>query len=172
MKRKIELFAFVFIFLGLSYFAKAGTEPKWKASFTSEINWMKVTDVGTLVASTDDGIYGVNPGDGTIVWKNEELKKLNVEAYEPLSETPFIIITPGAKEKKGHAVVNPVAINKDYVLIINSLDGTVSCDTRKLGMSYLTGQFSLPELNAVIFVGKGSKARDKKNVTVFLRFFY
>lgn len=168
MKWKIKWVAIAFIFFGLGLIAKAGTDPHWKATFTKDINWMKVTDVGTLVVSTDDGIYGLNPEDGTIRWKNEELKKLIVDTYEPLSETPFIIITPGAKEKKGLAAAASAAFNKGYVLIINSLDGTVSCDTRKLGMSNLTGQFSLPELNAIIFVGiKGLKAKDKKSYTIF-----
>jgi hypothetical protein len=174
MKSKISFIAALCILLGLSSISRAGSDPKWKATFTKDVKWMKVSEVGTLVVATEDGLYGVNQDDGAIIWKNEDLKKLIEEAYEPLPETPFIIITPGAqaKDKKGFAAAFAnMGINKGYVVIINALDGTISCDTRKLGMSNLTGQYHLPELNGVIFAGvKGLKGKDKKNCTILYDF--
>jgi hypothetical protein len=169
IKKGITLLAIALIFSGWFNAVKAGSDPNWKANFTKEINWMKVTDAGVLVVSTDDGIYGIKPEDGTVIWKNEELKKLIVETYEPLSGTPFIIISPGAepaKPKTGFGALTSAGISKGYVLIINSYDGTISCDTRKLGMTNLTGQYSLPDLNAVIFVGIKGVKKDKKSYTI------
>ncbi len=170
--KKLILHALVlFTLLGFSTILNAQSNPKWKANFTKEIDWMKVTDVGTLVVCTEDGLYGINPDDGTVIWKNETLKKLIIEAYEPLAGTPFIIITPGAKPekpKKGLGAITGGGFNKGYVVIINSLDGVVASDTRDLGMSNLLGQYSLPELNAIIFTGiKGTKMIDKRSNTIF-----
>lgn len=173
MNFKIRLLFVAFLLSGFMSIVQAGTDPKWKANFTKEINWMKVTDVGTLVVSTDDGIYGINPEDGLVIWKNEELKKLIVETYEPLEGTPFIIITPEAKPVKGNKLPGALTNvgSKGYVIIINSLDGTIACDTRTLGMSNLTAQYNLPELNSIIFVGiKGIKNKDKKSCTIYYDF--
>lgn len=176
MKSKIVLLMILLAFVGLSNVSNAGTDPKWKANFTKEISWIKVTDVGVPVLATEDGLYGINSEDGSILWKNEDLKKLIVETYEPLAGTPFIIINPGAqpvKAKTGFAAMASIgsAFNKGYVVIINALDGTVACDTRTFGMSNLMGQHSLPELNAIIYLGvKGEKLRDRKSFTIFYDF--
>jgi outer membrane protein assembly factor BamB len=164
--RKITLLcAFCIIAIFAAY---AGTEPKWKATFGKELNWMKVTDVGTLVVATDDGLYGINSEDGSIVWKNEALKKLVVEAYEPLPETPFIIITPEAKPAKQSAFAGIMgSFNKGSVVIINAQDGKVACDTKALGMDRLSAQYSLPDLNAIIFQGSSNKG---KQLTLFYDF--
>jgi len=173
MKKRIFQAVMLLTLFGFSNVSNAENNPKWKTKFTKEIEWMKVTDAGTFVVSTEDGLYGINPEDGTVIWKNEELKKLIVETYEPLAGTPFIIITPGAqpaKPKKGLAAF-AINLSKGYVVIINSLDGVVACDTRTLGMSNLLAEYSLPELNAIIFSGiKGIKMMDKRSCTIFYDF--
>lgn len=156
MKAKIiTLVLTTLVLFGLSGKSIAGNEAKWKASFTKEIKWMKVTDVGTVVVCTEDGLYGVNQKDGTIIWKDETLKKMVVEAYDPVPGTPYIMISPEALPAEKAATT--VKFNKGYVIIMNALDGVVSCNTKTMGMRKLLNIINLKELNAVIFVGMGEK---------------
>ena len=47
----------------------------WQAKFDREINWFNLTSLGTVVVSTDDALYGIEPISGKINWKNESFKK-------------------------------------------------------------------------------------------------
>ena len=72
--------------------AQPKTTKAWSAKFGSPINWQRVHSLGYLVVSTNDGLYGVNPNDGKILWENKSFAAVNSSNYQEISGTEFITI--------------------------------------------------------------------------------
>jgi outer membrane protein assembly factor BamB len=64
----------------------------WSAKFKSPVNWQRVHSLGYLIASTNDGLYGVNPSDGKIIWENKAFPSLNPETFQEVAGTEFATI--------------------------------------------------------------------------------
>lgn len=162
MNKKIVTLLTAFCLLSVSAIF-AAAEPLWTHDFGKKVNWVKVSETGTLIVGAADGLYGVKGETGEILWTNNKLKDLIVETYEAMPNTPYIIITPEAKPKKAKTGFGALAGSfsgigaKPSVVIINSLDGAIVCDTKELGLKQITAQYSLPKLNAVVFEGIGAK---------------
>ncbi len=61
--------------LGLSlsiFFIVTGSlraqSPTWEANLGGTINWQRLTPFGILIVSTSEGIKGVDPENGTVLW--------------------------------------------------------------------------------------------------------
>jgi outer membrane protein assembly factor BamB len=72
--------------------AQPKTAPSWSAKFKTSINWQRVHSLGYLIVSTNDGLYGVNPNDGKIIWENKGFAALNPEYYQEVEGTEFLTI--------------------------------------------------------------------------------
>lgn len=72
--------------------AQPKTAPSWSAKFKTPINWQRVHSLGYLIVSTNDGLYGVNPDDGKIIWENKGFAALNPEYYQEVEGTEFLTI--------------------------------------------------------------------------------
>jgi hypothetical protein len=73
--------------------AQSKLAPAWSAKFKSPINWQRVHSLGYIIVSTKDGLYGVNPGDGKILWENKNFPAINPENYQEVPGTEFITIS-------------------------------------------------------------------------------
>jgi hypothetical protein len=82
-------------------FSQPKTAPAWSAKFKSAINWQRVHSLGYLVVSTNDGLYGVNPADGKILWENKTYPALDPAMMQEVEGTEFLAISykadPNAK---------------------------------------------------------------------------
>ena len=65
----------------------------WTHTFNKDIWWHKVTDLGTLLVGTEDGIYSFNPETGQIAWQREDLKKTPEFNVEEIKGTPFLLVS-------------------------------------------------------------------------------
>lgn len=73
--------------------AQPKTAPAWSAKFKSAINWQRVHSLGYLIVSTNDGLYGVNPGDGKILWENKNYPALSPDRFQEVEGTEFVAIS-------------------------------------------------------------------------------
>ena len=112
----------------------------WRATFDREINWFNLTSLGTVIVSTDDALYGIEPKSGKINWKNEQFKKLSKANYTGLKGSPFIAIFEGG-------------VFSMRQTIIDVTDGRVVCNTKDLGLKYANKRLSVPNLGSVLFGG-------------------
>jgi outer membrane protein assembly factor BamB len=64
----------------------------WSAKFKSPVNWQRIHSLGYLIVSTKDGLYGVNPNDGKILWENKNFPALNPNQFEEVQGTEFVAI--------------------------------------------------------------------------------
>ncbi|MBT1696325.1 PQQ-binding-like beta-propeller repeat protein [Fulvivirgaceae bacterium PWU4] len=77
----------------VAVFAQPKTAPAWSAKFKSPINWQRVHSLGYLIVSTNDGLYGVNPGDGKILWENKNYPALSADRFQEVDGTEFVSIS-------------------------------------------------------------------------------
>lgn len=125
----------------------------WQAKFDREINWFNLTSLGTVVVSTDDALYGIEPLTGKINWKNEGLKKLSKTNYKGLKGSPFIAIFEGGMFSMRQT-------------IIDVTDGRIVCNTKDLGMKYANKRLSIPNMGAVLFGGMDGNGQALMLVTL------
>ena len=130
----------------LSIGATAQNKSDWTKNFPSKINWYKITDAGVLVVATKDGLYGVNPGDGKEIWKNDDIENIDESNYDPIEGTPYIVMA-----KRG--------IFKSSNKIVDVVTGKQIANTRDLGLSSLMKRIYLMKSNAVLFYGIGSTGK-------------
>lgn len=74
-------------------YSQPKTAPAWSAKFKTPINWQRVHSLGYLIVSTSDGLYGVNPGDGKILWENKNFPAINQDNFQEVQGTEFITIS-------------------------------------------------------------------------------
>ncbi|MBB6003351.1 PQQ-binding-like beta-propeller repeat protein [Arcicella rosea] len=127
--------------------AKAETPSFWKTSFPRGINWQRMTDVGILVVSTDDALYGLNPENGQKLWQHEFLKKLKEERYDPIENSPLVALI----DKRG-------LMSMDHV-ILDVVSGKILCNTGEMGFRTVEMRTELPPLGGVLFLGLNKTGR-------------
>ncbi len=122
-------------------FVKKETPAFWKTSFPRGINWQRMTDVGILVVSTDDALYGLNPENGQKLWQHDFLKKMKEERYDPIENTPLVALI----DKRG-------LMSLDHV-ILDVVSGKILCNTGEMGFRTVEMRAELPPLGGILFLG-------------------
>jgi outer membrane protein assembly factor BamB len=93
MKKIIGLLLLAVYVNAASVTAQPKTAPAWSAKFKSAINWQRVHSLGYLIVSTNDGLYGVNPSDGKIIWENKNYPALSPDRFQEVEGTEFVTIS-------------------------------------------------------------------------------
>ncbi len=123
-------------------FAQKSTD--WTKNFPSKINWYKISDVGTLVVATKDGLYGINPQDGSEAWKNDDIENIQESNYDPIEGTPY-------------AALSKSGLIKSVNNIVDLVTGKVIVNTRDLGIRTVSKRIYLMKSNRFLFYGGGDK---------------
>jgi len=82
--------------LGLAV-ALAGVGPAqagkllWSKKLDQEVNWHRVTHLGTLLVGTDDRLSCLDPETGEPLWVRDDLKKLATWNVEEIPGTPLLL---------------------------------------------------------------------------------
>ncbi|HEY0655000.1 MAG TPA: PQQ-binding-like beta-propeller repeat protein [Chryseosolibacter sp.] len=93
MKASIKILVAVFLMITTLSFAQTKKAPAWSAKFKSAVNWQRVHSLGYLIVSTNDGLYGVNPTDGKILWENKSYPALSPDNFREVDGTEFATIS-------------------------------------------------------------------------------
>lgn len=118
------------------------TAPSWSAKFKTAINWQRVHALGYLVVSTQDGLYGVNPDDGKILWENKAFAALNPEFYQEVEGTEFLTLAYQSEQ--------PSTIPMQA--IVHVVTGKVLFDSQKEQIGVLS-RHVLPESGRLLVIG-------------------
>jgi outer membrane protein assembly factor BamB len=109
----------------LSLSAHSQTAPDWTidvGGFISQVNFIKQSDVGTLVVSTSTKLVGIDPRTKAKSWETSEVKDIKDDEFRVISGTQYIITE---FQKTGSLSKNKtVAIFDSYTgkMVYNSRD--------------------------------------------------
>jgi outer membrane protein assembly factor BamB len=126
--------------------AQTKAAPAWSAKFKSAINWQRVHALGYIIVSTNDGLYGVNPSDGKIIWENINFKALDPSSYEEVAGTEFIAIA--------YKLDNTSTIPMQAIMEV--VNGKVLFDSRKESIGVLS-RHVLPSAGKLLVIGMRPK---------------
>ena len=94
MKTLFRMFLLTgFCFCSAIAYAQPKTAAAWSAKFKNPINWQRVHSLGYLIVSTNDGLYGINPNDGKILWENKSFPAVSPENFEEVQGTEFVAVS-------------------------------------------------------------------------------
>ncbi len=135
MKKSLFFFTLIFVM----YFLQAEISPSWRKSFGSPVNWQKITNIGYLIVSTNNALYGINPETGDVLWENKTLAAIPEEAYEQVTGTQFFSLTTGGEISD--------------IIIINPSDGKILFDSEKEGISAVLSKHPLGQSGRLLIIG-------------------
>ncbi|MBC6995274.1 hypothetical protein QWY85_12860 [Neolewinella lacunae] len=126
----------------------AAQEKVWDADlFTAlnSVNWIQQGNDGTLLASGDKALLGMDHQSGKILWTNADLQAVNKESYFNVEGLPIAYLEYSTGMKNRGA-------------IINVHTGEVYFDTGEEGLR-IQSYTSLPEQNSILFEATEGKQR-------------
>ena len=153
----------IMIFILLAFFgsnglAFGGTEPIWKVGFEETVNWFQVAPTGHLLVSTDEGLVGIDPENGQILWKRDEYKGIWqakeegfghwLEEFVPFTPYAIIMKFSGAK-KRIKSSTHPY-----YFTLLNAITGEEIWSTESMGIKSDYGHILVPEIDGVLLYVK------------------
>lgn len=126
--------------------AQPKTAPSWSAKFKTPIQWQRVHSLGYLIVNTGDGLYGVDPDNGKIMWENKAFAALNPEFYSEVDGTEFLTV---AYQTDKSSTIPMQAI-------IHVATGKVLFDSQKEQIGVLS-RHVLPESGRLLVIGVRQK---------------
>lgn len=139
MKRSTLLKAHILVCLMLSsiaLFSQKAETPDNKYDVGS-IKWMKVSDAGTLIASTSKGIYGIHPNQSSPIFLFDKRKNIKEENFNLISGTPYAMFIANG--------MNGVTF------VIDVISGKTLFDSKEAGFSFMNSRdIILPENKLVV----------------------
>src|SRR5688572_4715379 len=118
------------------------SSPIWSKDLQTNIGWQKVTSLGQLVASTGNGLIGINTTTGEVQWTITELKNSPEDSYQPISETPFFTISSDGS--KNLYIIDPVA-------------GKILFSSTEAGLDQVSDKYFLYQSSKILVIGTKGK---------------
>ncbi len=118
----------------------AAAGKSWTMQAEGSIDWFRLSPTGKLIAGTNQGLVGIEPGSGKVAWKHEFLKNISRTNYNPISGSPFIAIVTGS------------IFNMQQV-ILDVSSGKIIANTSDLGMKMVNKRYTVPSLGGILFSG-------------------
>src|SRR5688500_18656743 len=134
------------LFVTLISHAQQKLPVAWSAKFKTPINWQRVHSLGYLIISTNDGLFGVNPSDGKILWENKNFPALDPSTFAEVSGTEFVTIA--YKSDKSSTI--------PMQAIIEVINGKVLFDSQKESIGVLS-RHVLPSAGKLLVIGMKPK---------------
>jgi outer membrane protein assembly factor BamB len=113
--------------------------PAWSLQFGGTVAWQRVTPLGHLMVSTSDGLYGVDPAAGKLVWRHGHLRHLDEDEYEEIHGTPFVVVSGGKTNAR--------------VTVLDAGSGRIIFDSTAAGIVRLVSEHVLPQSRSLLVIG-------------------
>jgi hypothetical protein len=146
MKSVIKYLFVAIVVTPLMASAQQKISSAWSAKFKNPVNWQRVHALGYLIVSNNDGLYGVNPGDGKILWENKNFPALGAENFEEVKGTEFASI----------AYKTDASSKIPMQAIIEVVSGKVLFDSQKESIGVLS-RHVLPSASKLLVIGMRPK---------------
>jgi outer membrane protein assembly factor BamB len=139
---KVSMLVCIAMMMSIISYSQPKTSSAWSAKFKSPVNWQRIHSLGYLIVSTKDGLYGVSPNDGRILWENKNFPALNPDQFEEVQGTEFVAI----------AFMTDKSSRIPMQAIIEVTEGKVLFDSQKEQIGVLS-RHVLPNSGRLLIIG-------------------
>lgn len=141
MKKSILLLLFIVcISMGVK---SQPVKPLWSKTIPEGIKWQKVTSLGNYVIGTSQGLAGIDPEKGEILWKNGKFGSLTPDMVTQLGSSALLTISNGTN-----------------ITILDAFSGEIKFDARDAGISEIRDQKLLYKSNGILVSGRNAQGKD------------
>ncbi len=97
MKTSIKLYSMVGLtfFMTLTIVAQKAEQPDFRYDTGAKINEMALTQGGTMVVATNDGLVGIKPGSNQLLFNFTEYGRVKPEELTFVPNAPYVIVAQG-----------------------------------------------------------------------------
>jgi len=159
MKTSITLQALVcFLLLGTSIaMAQRAEEPDYRYDTGAKINEMTLTQGGTMVVATNDGLVGIKPGSNQLLFNFTEYGRVKPEELTYVPNAPYVVIFQG-----GFANLSSKKTVIDYI------SGKTLFSTESNGWKdVITLNVMMPQNKLVVSGNRTAKEKYAQQVAVY-----
>ncbi|HAT67471.1 MAG TPA: hypothetical protein DCS66_23220 [Flavobacteriaceae bacterium] len=100
------LFAFL---IALGTFAQKAEQPDWSYDIGGKINEMYLTEAGTLVVASNDGLVGIKPGSNELLFKFTDYGRVKPEELTFIPASPYVMVAQGGFMSSKKTVIDFVS---------------------------------------------------------------
>ncbi len=118
-------------------------KPLWSKTIPEGIKWQKVTSLGNYVVGTSQGLAGIDPEKGEILWKNSKVGPLAPDMVAQLGSSALLTISNGTN-----------------ITILDAFSGEIKFDARDAGISEIRDQKLLYKANGILVSGRNAQGKD------------
>lgn len=83
------------LFFNTALFAQRAEEPDFRYDTGAKINEMQLTQGGTMVVATNDGLVGIKPGSNQLLFNFTEYGRVKPEELTFVKNAPYVIVSQG-----------------------------------------------------------------------------
>ena len=118
-------------------------KPLWSKTIPEGIKWQKVTSLGNYIVGTSQGLAGIDPEKGEVLWKNGKFGPLAPEMVAQLGSSALLTISNGTN-----------------VSILDAFSGEIKFEARDAGISEIRDQKILYKANGILVSGRSASGKD------------
>lgn len=104
------LFKTLFIVLcSFTVIAQKAEQPDWSYNIGGKINEMYLTEAGTLVVASNDGLVGIKPGSSELLFKFTDYGRVKPEELTFIPASPYVMVAQGGFMSSKKTVIDFVS---------------------------------------------------------------
>lgn len=100
------LFAFL---IALGAYGQKAEQPDWSYDIGGKINEMYLTEAGTLVVASNDGLVGIKPGSNELLFKFTDYGRVKPEELTFIPASPYVMVAQGGFMSSKKTVIDFVS---------------------------------------------------------------
>jgi len=137
------------LLVALGAVTPARAEQLWTLTTPKSIVFQRLTPLGSLLVSTEDGLMGVDAATGKTLWTRSDVQKLKECNYDEIANTSYGLIEFG--EGVGGA--------QRRIEVIDLTTGVKKWDSTELPMNSSQGQLQVPQQGMLVMCGLPKKGK-------------
>ena len=118
-------------------------KPLWSKTIPEGIKWQKVTSLGNYIVGTFQGLAGIDPEKGEVLWKNGKFGPLAPDMVAQLGSSALLTISNGTN-----------------ISILDAFSGEIKFEGRDAGISEIRDQKVLYKANGILVSGRNAAGKD------------
>ncbi|THU40144.1 hypothetical protein FAM09_09700 [Niastella caeni] len=149
------LVVFAFLFFQSTCIGQSKLQPAWTVKFNTTVIWQHVHSLGYIVACSADGLYGISPSNGNVIWKNASLAGIDRSMITEVEGTGLLAVTYRKEPGSSLPIQSLVEVSSGKVLF----------DSQKENLGVLS-KHVMPMSKRLLVIGV--KPGDLKNMVATL----